>query len=326
MPSTSSVLIPSFNRPPALNRCLESLHMQTRPPDEVFVVWQAEDEATRAAAEMWRDRFGGRLQVLHCAECGVVPAENLALDRATGSIILLIDDDAVAPPAWVERHLSFYQDANVGAVGGPARNFHPDGRPFVDHPLEPIGAMNWAGRPIGNMFDQPAAWQSRPPRQVRHLVGYNMSLRRVAFDHFDAGLREYWQLFELEACLQVQRNGYRIMFDFGNVVEHHPTNATYAPGREGNLQIKVYNAAFNHGRIVGLHYSPSKRIIARLWQFWVGSVAMPGLAGAVVSARRYGSPRRELSIRKKCWQAWREGYLDGRQAAHRLAPAKGRTL
>ena len=39
------------------------------------------------------------------------------------------------------------------------------------------------------------------------LVGYNMSLRRTAFDRFEATLRPYWNLFEVDACFQVKEIG-----------------------------------------------------------------------------------------------------------------------
>ena len=50
-PMTSSVLIPSFRRPGALRRCLDALAKQSRRPDEIFVVWQANDTPGRDAAE-----------------------------------------------------------------------------------------------------------------------------------------------------------------------------------------------------------------------------------------------------------------------------------
>src|SRR5215471_8388425 len=119
---TTSVLIPSFRRPAMLARCLRGLQAQTTPPDEVFVIWQADDEPTRTAAEALAGELPS-LRVLHSPEAGVVPAENVALSAATGDVILLIDDDAVPGPEWVARHLAHYADPTVGAVGGPADNF-----------------------------------------------------------------------------------------------------------------------------------------------------------------------------------------------------------
>src|SRR5687767_3849016 len=94
----TSVLIPSYRRPGALENCLTSLAEQETPPDEVIVVWQADDAPTREVAERLAASVPYTLRVLHSTEAGVVPAENLALEAASGEIILLIDDDAVAPP------------------------------------------------------------------------------------------------------------------------------------------------------------------------------------------------------------------------------------
>ena len=306
---TVSVLIPSFGRPARLTVCLDALARQTDPPDEVFVVWQGEDTATRDAAAALTPPYP--LHVVHSPEVGVVPAENLALDRSSGELIALIDDDAVPPPDWLERHRRHYADPKVGAVGGPADNYHPDGTLFTRVDREPVGRLTWYGRALGNMHTQPLAWRTRPPAEVDHLVGYNLTLRRCAFDWFEAGLRRYWQSFELDACLQVRSRGYRILFDFGNVVEHHPSNPTYAPGREGDLQTRIYNGAFNMAFVLARHTAGARQAVRLGYLLLVGSVAAPGLLAFFVGWRRYGRPRREVSLLARTWAAvwagWRAG-------------------
>ncbi len=200
---TTSVLIPSFRRPETLRRCLEALAAQDTLPNEVIVVWQGDDTPTRDAAEQIRGSLPFTFHVLHSPEKGVVVSENLALDAASGQIILLIDDDAFAPPHWLRSHLKHYADPTIGAVGGPADNFYPDGGGPRRRAREPVGCLTWYGNVVGNMYDQDESWRSRPPRLVDHLVGYNLSLRRSAFDRFEQALRPYWNLFELDACLQV---------------------------------------------------------------------------------------------------------------------------
>ena len=45
----------------------------------------------------------------------------------------------------------------------------------------------------------------------------------------------------MDACLQVKGRGYRVLFDFANVVEHYPGPETMsAPGRNGDLAAKVF--------------------------------------------------------------------------------------
>src|SRR5262249_9674047 len=173
--------------------------------------------------------------------------------------------------------------------------------------------------------DQPESWRPRPPRQVDHLVGYNFSLRRAAFDRF-APLRRYWQLFELEACLQVRGRGYRVLFDFANVVEHHPTNTAYVSGRDGDLEVKVYNAAFNQAFVLARHSAWWLRPARLAYLLLVGSTNVPGVLGSVMAMRRYGGPKREVGILGRTWRSVWQGWRAGRAARREAADLRGLTL
>ena len=308
---TVTVLVPSWRRPEALERCLRALAGQTRLPEQVVVVWQGDDSATCDRAELLRPAMPFRLDVLHQPEPGVVPAENLGLAHAAGSVIALIDDDAVAPPGWLARHLAHFDDPAVGAVGGPFRNHHPDGTPFPVRHAEPIGYVPWHGQPVGNLHDHPPEWQARRPIRVTHLVGNNMVLRRAAFDQFESGLRSYWQSFELEVCLQVRARDYRVLFDFGNPVDHYPTNWAFVLGREGDLSVKVYNPAYNLAFIHAKHTPWPLMPLRAAYQLLVGRVNTPGLVASLIAARRFGGLRRELGILARTWAAVLEGWWSG---------------
>jgi GT2 family glycosyltransferase len=312
---TSSVLIPSFRRCVLLETCLRALARQTIAPDEVIVAWQADDTPTRDKAEELARTLPLTIHTVHVPEAGVVPAENAALDRATGEAILLIDDDATAPPDWVARHLAHYADPTVGAVGGPAVNHDTEGKPFSIRAAAPIGVITWYGRFIGNMHDQPAEWRNRPAQDVTHLVGYNMSLRRAAFDRFEAALRRYWQLFEADACLQVRARGYRVRFDPSIVVDHCAgiyTAAAYVPGREGDLTTKVANAAYNLAFVLSKHTPPPLRWLRWLYLVAVGTISAPGPLLLPLTVRRYGRPRRELALARMAWNNKQAGWKEAR--------------
>ncbi len=306
----TSVLIASC-RPQALTRCLESLAAQTTPPDEVIVAWQGDDTATRDAAKAVAASAGLAVRAIHSPEVGVVPAENAALDQANGAILLLIDDDAVAPADWVARHLSHYSDPRIGAVGGPFDNYNPDGTPFPKRSNAPVGKITWYGKLIGNVYDHIPAWRSRGPTEVHHLAGGNMSLRREAFGRFESQLRRYWQLFEMEVCLQIRRRGYRVLFDFGNVIQHHPTSQTFVPGRHGDLTVKIFNSAYNHAFVMGKHLSGWRRAACLAYMLGVGSVNTPGLAGFFASVLRHGRPGRELTILRQTLRSRFAGWQAG---------------
>jgi glycosyltransferase involved in cell wall biosynthesis len=285
-------------------------------PDEVIVAWQGEDTPTREKAEELARALPLPILLVHVPEPGVVGAENRALECATGDIILLIDDDAVAAPDWVARHLAHYNDPTVGAVGGSADNHDGRGNRNPIRAAEPWGEITWYGRIIGNMHDQPPEWRNRPARDVVHLVGYNMSLRRVAFDCFETGLKRYWQLFEADACLQVRANGYRVRFDPSIVVEHGAgiyLAGAYVPDRSSDLETRVVNACYNMGFVLSKHTRGPLRLARWLYLHCVGTVWLPGPLLLPLSMRRYGKPAHELAVARMAWAGKRAGWRAGRR-------------
>ena len=308
---TTSVLIPSYRRPDRLEACLIALARQTVLPGEVIVVWQGDDTRTEDVAATLVKQLPYRLVVLHSPNPGIVPAENLALENASGQVIYLIDDDAVPPPGWLERFLRFYTDSSVGAVGGPADNYRQNDTLFDRRTVEPVGRLTWYGRAHGNMRTQALEWRGRAPLVVDHLVGYNMTLRRSAFDRFEAGLRPYWQTFEMDACLQVKARGYQVLFDFGNVVDHFPTNPAFSGGRDGDLQVKIYNPAYNVAFVLSRHTRGLLRAVRLSYLLLIGSVGNPGLLASLVAWRRYGQIGREVGILFCTWRAVLSGWSAG---------------
>ncbi len=306
---STSVIIASHGRPEPLLRCLGGLACQSTAPSEVIVVWQAEDYPTRDAVENFAAPYP--LRTVHCAEIGIVAAENTGLSSAAGEIILLLDDDAIPQPFWISRHLSCYEDSRVGAVGGSSINFLPDGARRPIRTRRPVSQLKWYGRFIGNAFDHPPHWVTLPAIRADHLVGNNMSLRRKAFDCFEARLKSYWQLFEADACLQVTQNGYHILFDFGNPILHYSTNTVFDPSRNGDLDRKVYHWAYNHAFILSKHSPAHLRLPRLAYLFLVGSTAHPGLLGSGAAMVKHGNPAREVQILFKTlrWKAkgWRDG-------------------
>jgi glycosyltransferase involved in cell wall biosynthesis len=89
---TVSVVIPTLGRE-SLQRCLEALKKQTRPPNEVIVV---RDEQRR----------------------GVSWGRNEGVRRSRGDLVAFTDDDCVPPPEWIEQLVQAMDRFNATVAGG----------------------------------------------------------------------------------------------------------------------------------------------------------------------------------------------------------------
>jgi len=98
-----SVVLPTLGRPDYVVQALDSLARQTVPPNEVIVVDQNPPEARQPALYASYARLG--LTVLWQDQTGQALARNAAIEAARGPWVFLFDDDSVAAPDLIEKHL-----------------------------------------------------------------------------------------------------------------------------------------------------------------------------------------------------------------------------
>ncbi len=274
-----SVFVPTYCRPEMLRRNLEALALQTRCPDEVLVSLRPDEDpegmATVEAFAAAHPDFPVRKVLVHVP--GIVPAENALLEAATGDVACLLDDDAIPRPFWLENLARHYEsDPRVGGVAGPAINV-VDGKP--DERL-----ARFRNRVIypGLILDQ-STRHTRKVVEVDHYRGANMSLLLEPLRRhggFEGRLLGDCFRFELDACLGVQRQGYRLLFDPEVEADHHE-----APRRTGTgrfERITVHNNAANETFVLLKHWGGGPRgWLHLLYAFLVGNFPNPGLAWAL---------------------------------------------
>ena len=113
-----SVLIAGHNEEDSIERCVRSLHEQSRPPDEIIVV---SDGSTDRMPEKLRElQDAGLIREGHCTQVrsGKSAGVNLALARATGDIVVNVDCDCTFDRHAIRNILEPFVDPRVGAVSG----------------------------------------------------------------------------------------------------------------------------------------------------------------------------------------------------------------
>jgi N-acetylglucosaminyl-diphospho-decaprenol L-rhamnosyltransferase len=110
-----SVVIPTFDARDLLERALESLVRQTVPV-EIVVVDNASHDGTRAMVEQ---RFPAVRVVANDRNLGFGRAINRgAVAAGAADVIVLVNNDAVCAPDFVERIVEPFSDPSVGMVAG----------------------------------------------------------------------------------------------------------------------------------------------------------------------------------------------------------------
>ncbi len=115
-----TVIVPTYNRPRALRRCLEALAAQDYPSEsfEVIVVDDGSDDVLAPVVAEFRD--GLRLTLLTQERAGPAVARNYGAASARGTWIAFIDDDCLATSDWLAGFASSFRANSHGALLGGA--------------------------------------------------------------------------------------------------------------------------------------------------------------------------------------------------------------
>jgi GT2 family glycosyltransferase len=283
LPSSLSVVIPTFQRPDWIGRAVRSLAVQARPPDEVIAVARDTDLPTHEAiAATQRTTLPFNLRRELVTEPGFMPPVKAGVAAAQGDVIAVMDDDAEAEDGWAARLLGNYHDASVGAVGGRVINIH--GGVVADVPVvSRVGYVNALGQFVGNMYCRPGF---DGVVEVDFMLGGNMSFRREVARclEFDLQLnRNVAQGYEVDIGLQVKALAWKVLFDPQLTVRHYSApraTAGMRPEADGD-SVKWY--AFNHVRVALRRLRPPRAAIAVSYQLAIGERRAPGLLPLVLA-------------------------------------------
>jgi glycosyltransferase involved in cell wall biosynthesis len=137
MPTSMSVVIPTYNRSADLERALASIAAQTRPPYEVIVCDDGSEEDIRAVV----DRFASRVNTKYIRiskSGGPGRPRNIAVAEATGTWISFLDSDDWWDPDRIEALQPFLREP-VDVVYHRLRMVYTAGVPSFRRRLRHVG-------------------------------------------------------------------------------------------------------------------------------------------------------------------------------------------
>lgn len=110
-PLRSTVVITTYGRPKLMLQALESLELQTIPPDEVIVVDDGSPEPVAQPSGPLDTR------VVRQGNAGLAAARNRGVAEATGDIVFFLDDDDVYLPKRIEHAVAAHQASDFVVCG-----------------------------------------------------------------------------------------------------------------------------------------------------------------------------------------------------------------
>ena len=121
-----SVVIPTFNRPAQLERCLHALALQTYPRErfEVVVVDDGSEPPLGVAGAA--QTSGLQVRILRTARAGPGAARNAGAHEARGQVLAFLDDDCRPESLWLAELVRRVEHAPDLLVGAQIRNGCPE--------------------------------------------------------------------------------------------------------------------------------------------------------------------------------------------------------
>jgi GT2 family glycosyltransferase len=206
----ASIVIPTHDRLPQLQRVLEALAHQERPMDDVEVVVVSDGSSDGTDEHL--ARLEPPFAMVACAtpNRGPAAARNRGVELASGDLVLFLDDDVVPTTAWLGAHLDAHARAGDVVVIGPM--------------VTPPGAVlsPWVRWMHGRIAEQYVAMTSgRWAPTARQFFTGNASLaRRHVIDAggFDPS---FTRAEDVELAYRLDERGLRFVFAPEAVGHHH---------------------------------------------------------------------------------------------------------
>ena len=180
-----SVVVPCYKVLPWLDRCLETLVLQSIKSLEIIAVDDGSPDNTGKRLDEWVEKYPGRVKVIHKINGGCASARNAGLEMAKGEFVTFIDSDD-----WVSLNMleELYRAAILNSCDisqcGFAEVFEDSGR--VEYHSTAWGG-DGVNESVGVTYDiesyltvKPSIWRRiyRTSFLAAHSIKFNENLRR----------------------------------------------------------------------------------------------------------------------------------------------------
>jgi GT2 family glycosyltransferase len=208
-PTLVTVVIVNYNGAPLLRQCLQSVFAQPFRPIEVIAV---DNASTDDSVSMVQREFPEVRIIANNKNFGFAEANNQGVASARGEYVVLLNNDTVVDPAWLEELLMTVRMPGMGIVTSKVIT---DGVPVAFYEMN--GTVNYVGYNIMRHFVDLS--------QVFFAGGASLIFRRREFN--PPFLKEYFLYHEdVYLSWRARLRGLGISMAQGSIVHHRGSAAT----------------------------------------------------------------------------------------------------
>lgn len=288
MPATTiSAIIPTWNRADLLKSILANLNAQTRKPDQILVIDNGSTDATPLVAREWPVDL-----IVFPENRGFAAAVNEGIRRSRGDWLLIVNNDVVLEPGWLERLLASASEADASfAVGKLLR---PDALRHIDGSWDLVSRAAYAWR-CGYGKQDGLVWSEK---------------RRIAFAPMTAALFRR-QVFHEVGLLETRFESYYEDVDFGIRCKLAGLEGVYEPAAValhmskttlGKSSAHVYFLTARNQVLLLAKYYSATTLRRFAWPILIGQLLA---LGAAAKQRNFLSALRGKWAGLRLWSSFR---------------------
>lgn len=197
-----SIIIPVRTITPYLRETIDFLKGQIFKNFEVIIITDKKEKLKGA-------------RVFDSGEPTPAYKRNLGAKKSRGKILAFLDDDSYPEKEWLENALKIFKESpQIAAVCGPALT------PPSDNIFQRASGWVWA-----SWFGSGGAGVYRnrisPRREVEDFPSVNLLIRKTDFNLVGGFDVNHWPGEDTKLCLDLIKQGKRIVYDPGVLVYHH---------------------------------------------------------------------------------------------------------
>ncbi len=304
----TSIIVVNWNTRALLRRCLSSIRETSGDPKPEMLV--VDNASTDGSSEMVAEEFP-EVRLLEPSEnLGFSRAVNLAVGKAGGELILLLNSDTVLPPGALAKTLAAMKaDVSIDVLG--CRLVGEDGEVQTSCGVFPgLRTLFWqnlfilvlriageravrflsrfSGVPLMPLRDLMRLWDSFRTRDVDWVSGAFLLTRRSVFSRVGLMDESFWLFGEdMDWCWRVTSSGGRTVYFGGTEIVHLGG---------GSMTVKVESDLRHYRASLRLYTKHRGRVQAAVYRTVLGVFAGCRLVGLVL-ARALGRAGPEFRSR-----------------------------